>query len=54
MDLKVVGKSDFQVEQFYKSSREELNLLYVAITRAKCDLYLNKDLTEYCKRKGIL
>ena len=46
--------SDFQVEQFYNSSREELNLLYVAITRAKCDLYLNKDLTNYCKRKGIL
>ena len=42
------------LERFYKDCEEELNVLYVALTRSNNCLYLNKDLTEYCKRKGIL
>ena len=42
------------INNFYKDCEEELNVLYVALTRSNNCLYLNKDLTEYCKRKGIL
>ena len=45
---------DSHLERFYKDCEEELNVLYVALTRSNNCLYLNKDLTEYCKRKGIL
>lgn len=34
-------------ERFLKSIEQEINLLYVAITRAKGDLYLNEDLSDF-------
>ena len=42
------------LERFYKDCEEELNVLYVALTRSNNCLYLNKDLTDYCRKKGIL
>ena len=42
------------LDRFYKDCEEELNVLYVALTRSNSCLYLNRDLTNYCKRKGIL
>ena len=38
------------INNFYKDCEEELNVLYVALTRSNNCLYLNKDLTEYCEK----
>ena len=42
-----------QKNRFYKETKEEINLLYVALTRAKSDLYLSPDVTKYCIKKGL-
>ena len=42
-----------QKDKFYKEIKEEINLLYVALTRAKSDLYLSPDVTKYCIKKGL-
>jgi hypothetical protein len=40
-------------DQEYQSFIEEINLLYVACTRAKSNLYLNKDLLKVCIKHQI-
>lgn len=46
------GNLEFEDPE-YQSYIEEINLLYVACTRARSNLYVNKDLSQVCLKGGI-